>query len=264
MRRQPQGYTETHASAASQETPAPDARYDRTLGGGTIRSGSNHARDPAPRRQPGHRRFGAAPSPSSESVKSEVVGREREVREIFAGHAQPQAHPSRRASGHQQVDHRPCDGPLYARALLLRRGEHRSHSLEAPGLLQPGESAARTATCANISRWVPSPRRWKKGGALPRGVQPLGAESANLLITPMEEGVINIPRYGQVTRQRRLHHHLQPEPLRRRGHPAGEPRLPRPCRARAHGLPVRGRRDRDRQSALPVKRRPGWSSRPCA
>lgn len=134
-----------------------------------------------------------------QNVKSQVVGREREVREIFAGML------SRK--------HILLEGPPGTSKSTIVRAIARSmnvpfHFIEGSidltpskllGFFNPGK-VLKDSYLREYFEMGPLTQAMEEGGVLYlEEFNRLASESANLLITPMEEGVINIPRYGQVT-----------------------------------------------------------------
>ena len=134
-----------------------------------------------------------------QKVRSEVVGREREVREIFA------AMLSRK--------HILLEGPPGTSKSTIVRAI--AHSMRVPfyfiegsidltpskllGFFNPGK-VLKDSYLREYFEMGPLTQAMEEGGVLYlEEFNRMAAESANLLITPMEEGVINIPRYGQVT-----------------------------------------------------------------
>lgn len=134
-----------------------------------------------------------------QKVRSEVVGREREVREIFA------AMLSRK--------HILLEGPPgTSKSTIVRAIAHSMHvpfyfiegSIDLTpskllGFFNPGK-VLKDSYLREYFEMGPLTQAMEEGGVLYlEEFNRMAAESANLLITPMEEGVINIPRYGQVT-----------------------------------------------------------------
>lgn len=132
-------------------------------------------------------------------VRQEVVGREREVREIFA------AMLSRK--------HILLEGPPGTSKSTIVRSIARSmnvpfHFIEGSidltpskllGFFNPGK-VLKDSYQREYFEMGPLTQAMEEGGVLYlEEFNRMSSESANLLITPMEEGIINIPRYGQVS-----------------------------------------------------------------
>ncbi len=133
-----------------------------------------------------------------QEVQGSVVGRSREVREIFA------AMLSRK--------HILLEGPPGTSKSTIVRAI--AHSMNVPfhfiegsidltpskllGFFNPGK-VLKDSYLREYFEMGPLTQAMEEGGVLYlEEFNRMSAESANLLITPMEEGVINIPRYGQV------------------------------------------------------------------
>jgi MoxR-like ATPase len=144
----------------------------------------------------------AGPPPSTfeiyQAVRDDVVGRDREVREIFA------AILSRK--------HILLEGPPGTSKSTIVRSIARSmhvpfHFIEGSidltpskllGYFNPGK-VLKDSYLREYFEMGPLTLAMEEGGVLYlEEFNRMSAESANLLITPMEERVINIPRYGQV------------------------------------------------------------------
>jgi len=133
------------------------------------------------------------------SVKAEVVGREREVREIFAGmlsrkHILLEGPPGTSKSTIVRAIARSMNVPFY-----FIEGSIDLTPSKLLGFFNPGK-VLKDSYLREYFEMGPLTQAMEEGGVLYlEEFNRLAAESANLLITPMEEGVINIPRYGQVT-----------------------------------------------------------------
>jgi MoxR-like ATPase len=133
------------------------------------------------------------------SVKSEVVGREREVREIFAGmlsrkHILLEGPPGTSKSTIVRAIARSMHVPFY-----FIEGSIDLTPSKLLGFFNPGK-VLKDSYLREYFEMGPLTQAMEEGGVLYlEEFNRLASESANLLITPMEEGVINIPRYGQVT-----------------------------------------------------------------
>ena len=150
-----------------------------------------------------------APSPSSDHVKSEVVGREREVREIFAGmlsrkHILLEGPPGTSKSTIVRAIARSMHVPFY-----FIEGEHRISPVETPGLLQPGQSAEGQLPARVFRDGSSHPGDGRRGCALPRGVQSLGVRVGEPSDHAHGRGGHQHPPLRPGDGQRRLHHHLQ-------------------------------------------------------
>lgn len=134
-----------------------------------------------------------------EQVQKDVVGRTREVREIFA------AMLSRK--------HILLEGPPGTSKSTIVRSIARSmnvpfHFIEGSidltpskllGFFNPGK-VLKDSYHREYFEMGPLTLAMEEGGVLYlEEFNRMSSESANLLITPMEEGVINIPRFGQVS-----------------------------------------------------------------
>ncbi len=134
-----------------------------------------------------------------ERVQKDVVGRRREVREIFA------AMLSRK--------HILLEGPPGTSKSTIVRSIARSmnvpfHFIEGSidltpskllGFFNPGK-VLKDSYHREYFEMGPLTLAMEEGGVLYlEEFNRMSSESANLLITPMEEGVINIPRFGQVS-----------------------------------------------------------------
>jgi MoxR-like ATPase len=134
-----------------------------------------------------------------QSVKSEVVGREREVREIFAGmlsrkHILLEGPPGTSKSTIVRAIARSMNVPFY-----FIEGSIDLTPSKLLGFFNPGK-VLKDSYLREYFEMGPLTQAMEEGGVLYlEEFNRLASESANLLITPMEEGVINIPRYGQVT-----------------------------------------------------------------
>lgn len=134
-----------------------------------------------------------------QNVKSEVVGREREVREIFAGmlsrkHILLEGPPGTSKSTIVRAIARSMHVPFY-----FIEGSIDLTPSKLLGFFNPGK-VLKDSYLREYFEMGPLTQAMEEGGVLYlEEFNRLAAESANLLITPMEEGVINIPRYGQVT-----------------------------------------------------------------
>jgi MoxR-like ATPase len=132
-------------------------------------------------------------------VREEVVGREREIREIFA------AMLSRK--------HILLEGPPGTSKSTIVRSLARSmnvpfHFIEGSidltpskliGFFNPGK-VLKDSYQKEYFEMGPLTQAMEESGVLYlEEFNRMSSESANLLITPMEEGLINIPRYGQVS-----------------------------------------------------------------
>lgn len=132
-------------------------------------------------------------------VQGDVVGRKREVREIFA------AMLSRK--------HILLEGPPGTSKSTIVRSIARSmnvpfHFIEGSidltpskllGFFNPGK-VLKDSYHRDYFEMGPLTLAMEEGGVLYlEEFNRMSSESANLLITPMEEGVINIPRFGQVS-----------------------------------------------------------------
>lgn len=134
-----------------------------------------------------------------EQVQKDVVGRKREVREIFA------AILSRK--------HILLEGPPGTSKSTIVRSIARSmnvpfHFIEGSidltpskllGFFNPGK-VLQDSYQREYFEMGPLTLAMEEGGVLYlEEFNRMSSESANLLITPMEEGIINIPRFGQVS-----------------------------------------------------------------
>ncbi|MCJ7795856.1 MAG: MoxR family ATPase [Thermoleophilia bacterium] len=134
-----------------------------------------------------------------QKVKSEVVGREREVREIFAGilsrkHILLEGPPGTSKSTIVRAIARSMHVPFY-----FIEGSIDLTPSKLLGFFNPGK-VLKDSYLREYFEMGPLTQAMEEGGVLYlEEFNRMAAESANLLITPMEEGVINIPRYGQVT-----------------------------------------------------------------
>lgn len=132
-------------------------------------------------------------------VQSEVIGREREVREVFA------AMLSRK---HILLEGPPGTSKSTIVRTLARSMNVPFHFVEGSidltpskliGFFNPGK-VLQDSYQKEYFEMGPLTQAMEEGGVLYlEEFNRMSSESANLLITPMEEGVINIPRYGQVT-----------------------------------------------------------------
>ena len=133
-----------------------------------------------------------------QNVKSEVVGREREVREIFAGmlsrkHILLEGPPGTSKSTIVRAIARSMNVPFY-----FIEGSIDLTPSKLLGFFNPGK-VLKDSYLREYFEMGPLTQAMEEGGVLYlEEFNRMAAESANLLITPMEEGVINIPRYGQV------------------------------------------------------------------
>ncbi len=127
------------------------------------------------------------------------MGREREVREIFAGmlsrkHILLEGPPGTSKSTIVRAIARSMNVPFY-----FIEGSIDLTPSKLLGFFNPGK-VLKDSYLREYFEMGPLTQAMEEGGVLYlEEFNRLASESANLLITPMEEGVINIPRYGQVT-----------------------------------------------------------------
>src|SRR5665811_1481381 len=134
-----------------------------------------------------------------EQVQRDVVGRTHEVREIFAAilsrkHILLEAPPGTSKSTIVRSIARSMRVPFY-----FIEGSIDLTPSKLLGFFNPGK-VLKDSYLREYFEMGPLTQAMEEGGVLYlEEFNRMAAESANLLITPMEEGVINIPRYGQVT-----------------------------------------------------------------
>lgn len=134
-----------------------------------------------------------------EQVQRDVVGRTREVREIFAAilsrkHILLEGPPGTSKSTIVRSIARSMNVPFY-----FIEGSIDLTPSKLLGFFNPGK-VLKDTYLRDYFEMGPLTQAMEEGGVLYlEEFNRMSSESANLLITPMEEGVINIPRYGQVT-----------------------------------------------------------------
>lgn len=134
-----------------------------------------------------------------QQVRQEVVGREREVREIFAAmlsrkHILLEGPPGTSKSTIVRSIARSMKVPFY-----FIEGSIDLTPSKLLGFFNPGK-VLKDSYQREYFEMGPLTQAMEEGGVLYlEEFNRMSSESANLLITPMEEGIINIPRYGQVS-----------------------------------------------------------------
>lgn len=134
-----------------------------------------------------------------QQVQEGVVGRSREVREIFAAilsrkHILLEGPPGTSKSTIVRSIARSMNVPFY-----FIEGSIDLTPSKLLGFFNPGK-VLQDSYQREYFEMGPLTQAMEEGGVLYlEEFNRMSSESANLLITPMEEGVINIPRYGQVT-----------------------------------------------------------------
>ena len=134
-----------------------------------------------------------------EQVQRDVVGRTHEVREIFAAilsrkHILLEGPPGTSKSTIVRSIARSMNVPFY-----FIEGSIDLTPSKLLGFFNPGK-VLKDTYLRDYFEMGPLTQAMEEGGVLYlEEFNRMSSESANLLITPMEEGVINIPRYGQVT-----------------------------------------------------------------
>lgn len=134
-----------------------------------------------------------------EQVQRDVVGRTHEVREIFAAilsrkHILLEGPPGTSKSTIVRSIARSMSVPFY-----FIEGSIDLTPSKLLGFFNPGK-VLKDTYLRDYFEMGPLTQAMEEGGVLYlEEFNRMSSESANLLITPMEEGVINIPRYGQVT-----------------------------------------------------------------
>ncbi|HZK48593.1 MAG TPA: MoxR family ATPase, partial [Thermoleophilia bacterium] len=134
-----------------------------------------------------------------EQVQRDLVGRTHEVREIFAAilsrkHILLEGPPGTSKSTIVRSIARSMNVPFY-----FIEGSIDLTPSKLLGFFNPGK-VLKDTYLRDYFEMGPLTQAMEEGGVLYlEEFNRMSSESANLLITPMEEGVINIPRYGQVT-----------------------------------------------------------------
>lgn len=134
-----------------------------------------------------------------EQVQSDVVGRTREVREIFAAilsrkHILLEGPPGTSKSTIVRSIARSMNVPFY-----FIEGSIDLTPSKLLGFFNPGK-VLKDSYQREYFEMGPLTLAMEEGGVLYlEEFNRMSSESANLLITPMEEGIINIPRFGQVS-----------------------------------------------------------------
>jgi MoxR-like ATPase len=132
-------------------------------------------------------------------VRCEVIGRDREIREILAAmlsrkHILLEGPPGTSKSTIVRSIARVLNVPFH-----FVEGSIDLTPSKLLGNFNPGK-VLKDSYKRDYFEMGPLTQAMEEGGVLYlEEFNRMSSESANLLITPMEEGVINIPRYGQVT-----------------------------------------------------------------